>query len=293
MLGEKIISLKDVVGKGYTEFWNFKGRYRICKGSRASKKSKTTAMWFIYNTMKYPEANTLVIRKTFNTLRTSVFTDLKWAIHRLGVDEYWSYTNSPLEMTYKPTGQKIYFRGLDDPLKITSISVDVGVLCWCWFEEFFEVATEEDFNNIFKLCNSNPRDLWDIFDKLFHAQFELDSSCTSISHEAVINGLQCFVENFSFYEYYPKKKKARKNTNDIYSYIKHLLTLNNPIEFTNDELRTSASTGGSTTNYITGMMNIGLVSKTDTKRPGGSIVYKINDPKVQYAISNKIIIKHL
>ena len=103
-------------------------------------------MWFIYNTMKYPEANTLVIRKTFNTLRTSVFTDLKWAIHRLGVDEYWSYTNSPLEMTYKPTGQKIYFRGLDDPLKITSISVDVGVLCWCWFEEFFEVATEEDFN---------------------------------------------------------------------------------------------------------------------------------------------------
>ncbi len=145
-MGEKIISLKDVVGKGYTEFWNFKGRYRICKGSRASKKSKTTAMWFIYNTMKYPEANTLVIRKTFNTLRTSVFTDLKWAIHRLGVDEYWSYTNSPLEMTYKPTGQKIYFRGLDDPLKITSISVDVGVLCWCWFEEFFEVATEEDFN---------------------------------------------------------------------------------------------------------------------------------------------------
>ena len=145
-MGEKIISLKDVVGKGYTEFWNFKGRYRICKGSRASKKSKTTAMWFIYNTMKYPDANTLVIRKTFNTLRTSVFTDLKWAIHRLGVDEYWSYTNSPLEMTYKPTGQKIYFRGLDDPLKITSISVDVGVLCWCWFEEFFEVATEEDFN---------------------------------------------------------------------------------------------------------------------------------------------------
>lgn len=103
-------------------------------------------MWFIYNTMKYPDANTLVIRKTFNTLRTSVFTDLKWAIHRLGVDEYWSYTNSPLEMTYKPTGQKIYFRGLDDPLKITSISVDVGVLCWCWFEEFFEVTAEEDFN---------------------------------------------------------------------------------------------------------------------------------------------------
>lgn len=144
----KRVSLKSVVGKGYTKFWNYKGRYRICKGSRASKKSKTTALWFIYNIMKYPEANALVIRKTFNTLRTSVFTDLKWAMHRLGVDDKWQCTNSPLEMTYKPTGQKIYFRGLDDPLKITSISVDVGVLCWCWIEEFYEITKEEDFEFI-------------------------------------------------------------------------------------------------------------------------------------------------
>lgn len=144
----KQVSLKSMVGGGYYKFWNFKGRYRICKGSRASKKSKTAALNLIYRIMKYPEANALCIRKTFNTLRTSVFTDLKWAIHRLGVDEYWSCTNSPLEMTYKPTGQKIYFRGLDDPLKITSISVDVGVLCFVWIEEFFEISKEEDFDFI-------------------------------------------------------------------------------------------------------------------------------------------------
>lgn len=138
--------LSEIVGRGYTKFWNFKGRYRICKGSRASKKSKTAALWLISNIMKYPEANALVVRKTFTTMRTSVFTDLKWAIHRLGVDDKWHCTNNPLEMTYKPTGQKIYFRGLDDPLKITSISVDVGVLCWCWIEEFYEITKEEDFN---------------------------------------------------------------------------------------------------------------------------------------------------
>ena len=147
-MNTKVVKLSEVVGKGYSKFWNFKGRYRIAKGSRGSKKSKTAALWFISNIMKYPDANALVIRKTFNTLRTSVFTDLKWAIHKLGVDEYWNYTNSPLEMTYKPTGQKIYFRGLDDPLKITSISVDVGVLCWCWIEEFYEITKEEDFNFI-------------------------------------------------------------------------------------------------------------------------------------------------
>lgn len=144
----KVLSLSKLVGGSYGEFWNFKGRYRICKGSRASKKSKTTALWFIYSIMKYKDSNALVIRKTFNTLRTSVFTDLKWAIHKLEVDDRWDYKTSPLEMTYKPTGQKIYFRGLDDPLKITSISVDVGYLCWAWIEEFYEITNEEDFNFI-------------------------------------------------------------------------------------------------------------------------------------------------
>lgn len=138
--------LPAIVGKGYKKFWNFKGRYRVVKGSRASKKSKTTALWFIYNMMKYKDANTLVVRKTFRTLKDSCFTELKWAIHRLGVDAYWDIKESPLEMTYKPTGQKIYFRGLDDPLKVTSITVDVGCLCWMWIEEAYEIMNESDFD---------------------------------------------------------------------------------------------------------------------------------------------------
>ena len=140
------INLPEVVGKGYGTFWRFKGRYRVCKGSRASKKSKTTALWFIVNMMAYPEANTLVVRKTFRTLKDSCFTELKWAVHRLKVDAWWEFKESPLEATYKPTGQKIYFRGLDDPLKVTSITVDVGVLCWAWLEEAYEVMKEDDFN---------------------------------------------------------------------------------------------------------------------------------------------------
>ena len=138
--------LPDIVGKGYGTFWRFKGRYRVVKGSRASKKSKTTALWYIVNMMKYPQANTLVVRKTFRTLKDSCFTELKWAVHRLKVDAWWEFKESPLEAVYKPTGQKIYFRGLDDPLKVTSITVDVGVLCWAWLEEAYEVMKEDDFN---------------------------------------------------------------------------------------------------------------------------------------------------
>ena len=138
--------MPDVVGKGYKEYWNLKGRYRVCKGSRASKKSKTTALWFIYNIMKYKNANVLVVRKTYRTLKDSCYTELKWAIHRLGVDAFFSCTQSPLEITYLPTGQKIYFRGLDDPLKVTSITVDVGSLCWLWIEEAYEINSEADFD---------------------------------------------------------------------------------------------------------------------------------------------------
>ena len=146
MIRKEFIRLPEIVGRGYKAFWNFKGRYRVVKGSRASKKSKTTALWYIYNLMKYKDANLLVIRKTFRTLKDSCFKELKWAVKRLKVEHLWDFTLSPLEATYKPTGQKIYFRGLDDPLKVTSIAVDVGCLCWMWIEEAYEIMKEDDFN---------------------------------------------------------------------------------------------------------------------------------------------------
>lgn len=146
VLKSKKVRLPDLVGKGYKDFWNFKGRYRVCKGSRASKKSKTTALFFIYSMMKYPGANLLVVRKVYRTLKDSCFTDLKWAINRLQVNEYWDVKESPLEITYNPTGQKILFRGLDDPLKVTSITVETGNLCWAWIEEAYEINKEQDFN---------------------------------------------------------------------------------------------------------------------------------------------------
>ena len=154
-------SLPEIVGRGYKTYWNFRGRYRVCKGSRASKKSKTTALWYIYNLMKYKEANLLVVRKTYRTLKDSCYTELKWAVKRLNVEHLWIFKESPLEATYIPTGQKIYFRGLDDPLKVTSITVDVGVLCWMWIEEAYEVMKEDDFDMLDESIRGEcPPDLW-------------------------------------------------------------------------------------------------------------------------------------
>ncbi len=142
------ISLQDTVGKGYVDFWNTKKRYRVCKGSRGSKKSKTTALNTICRLYEYPESNGLCVRRYARTLRDSMYSDLKWAINRLGLDAYFECTVSPMQIVRKSTGQKILFRGLDDGLKITSISVEKGYLCWVWIEEAYEITNEDDFNKL-------------------------------------------------------------------------------------------------------------------------------------------------
>ena len=142
------ISMQKLVGAHYSDFWNFKGRYVACKGSRASKKSKTAALWIVSHLIQYPEANAIYIRKTERTLKDSCYSDCKWAIHKMGLDGWFTCRLSPLEIEYKPTGQRILFRGCDDPLKLTSISVPKGVLCWAVFEEAYEITKEADFDMI-------------------------------------------------------------------------------------------------------------------------------------------------
>ena len=143
-----VVNIADIVGKGYGEFWRFKGRYKVVKGSRASKKSSTQSLRVIYEIVSNPVINWLVVRKTERTLRDSCFAQLKWAMRRLHIEKYFRCSVSPLEITYIPTGQKILFRGLDDPLKVTSITVDSGCLCRLWIEEAYEITKEDDFNRL-------------------------------------------------------------------------------------------------------------------------------------------------
>ena len=152
---------KALVGGGYDEFWEDKHRYRAVKGGRSSKKSTTTAMWYIWNMMKYPQANTVCIRDTGNTHKDSTFAELKKACKRFNVLDKWKFTENPLEAKYLPTGQKILFRGFDDPLKLTSLTVETGVLCWVWWEEVYEVENEKDFDTFDEgIRGEMPEGLW-------------------------------------------------------------------------------------------------------------------------------------
>lgn len=139
------VSVQEIIGKGYADFWHSKHFYRVVKGSRGSKKSKTTALNFIYRIMKYEWSNLLVVRRYSNTNKDSTFADLKWAADRLEVSHLFKFNESKPEIVYLPTGQKILFRGLDKALKLTSITVDKGILSWAWFEEAYE---QESLSNV-------------------------------------------------------------------------------------------------------------------------------------------------
>lgn len=142
------VSITKLIGQGYNEFWHDRHFYRVVKGSRGSKKSMTTALNYIYRIMRYPWSNLLVIRRFSNTNHDSTYTVLKKAIHIMQVDSLFKCNEGKPEITYLPTGQRIIFRGLDDPLKITSVDVDTGILCWAWFEECYEIENEGKFDTV-------------------------------------------------------------------------------------------------------------------------------------------------
>ena len=98
--------------------------------------------------MKYPDANLLCVRRTFSSLQDSCYADLMWAADKLGVSSLFRGTINPLKITYQPTGQVILFRGMDKAEKLASITVPKGYLCWVWFEEFFQITNEGEFDKL-------------------------------------------------------------------------------------------------------------------------------------------------
>lgn len=104
----------------------------------------------MYMLKKYPQACLLVTRKVKDTIRESCYNDLKWACEKLHLEEEWKFTLSPLQATNVITGQKIFFRGLDDWQKLASI--DTGSpnlkLCLWWSEEAFEIEDEDAYRRI-------------------------------------------------------------------------------------------------------------------------------------------------
>ena len=118
---------RDIHEHGHTDY--------VFEGGRGSGKSSAIALEIPKLMLLNPLYECVVLRQVFNTLRRSVYPKLKWAINALGLSDDFHCQLSPLEITYKQTGQKIYFLGMDDPAKLKSFACEKGYAAIQWFEE--------------------------------------------------------------------------------------------------------------------------------------------------------------
>ena len=130
------------------------------RGGRGSGKSSWASLTVIRIMMEHPEVHALVLRKVAKTLRSSVYAQYRWAIEKLGVQDYWEEKKSPLELIYLPTGQKIMFRGVDDATKIKSIKTEFGYIGITHFEEKDQFAGRAEIDSILQSTMRGGEKFW-------------------------------------------------------------------------------------------------------------------------------------
>lgn len=131
---------RDIQQKAHTHY--------VLGGGRGSCKSSFVSIEVILGIMNDKNANGAVIRKVGQYLRDSVFEQLLWAVEKLGVSHLWEAKVAAPELIYKPTGQKILFRGADKPRKLKSTKVAKGYIRYIWYEELDEFSGQEEIDNI-------------------------------------------------------------------------------------------------------------------------------------------------
>ena len=157
LLSEKIGSAfydvaHDVFHHGHTHY-DF-------SGGRGSLKSSTVSVLVPLLLINNPGTHALVLRKVANTIRDSVYAQYIWAIGELGMAAYWEAKVSPMELIYKPTGQKIMFRGADDPMKIKSIKVPFGYIAVTHFEEKDQFAGRAEIRTVLQSTMRGGSKYW-------------------------------------------------------------------------------------------------------------------------------------
>lgn len=143
---------KDVFEHGHTHYDE--------SGGRGSLKSSFISVVVPLLLVNNPGTHALVLRKVANTIRDSVYAQYMWAIGELGMSAFWDAKVSPMELIYRPTGQKIMFRGADDPMKIKSIKVPFGYIAVTHFEEKDQFSGRAEIRNILQSTMRGGSKYW-------------------------------------------------------------------------------------------------------------------------------------
>lgn len=149
--GVKVIDLYKVIGTGYENGWftNCPVRYRLFEGARNTKKSKDMIGYEpLIKIVTDDLRNVMITRKNDSDLRQSAYENICGCIYDLGWEDSFIMRKNPLEIEYKPTGQKIIFRGLNSPTSLNSITFSHGFLTDVYIEEAFELDSYADFRKL-------------------------------------------------------------------------------------------------------------------------------------------------
>ena len=160
------IYLNDLISENYDEILNdildHNHTHYIFKGGRGSCKSSFISIAIIL-LMIQPEnkdKHCVIFRKTANTLRDSVYSQMQFAITSLGLDKYFTYTVSPMKITFIKTGQTIIFRGVDDKMKLKSLKAPFGYFGISWLEECDTFSGMEEIRSILQSSMRGGNKFW-------------------------------------------------------------------------------------------------------------------------------------
>lgn len=141
---------RDVMAHEHTYYW--------LEGGRGSTKSSEISLEIPQLLIKNPDCHVVVLRKVGNTIKNSVYPQMRWGIDTLGLTSKFRFKTSPHEITYRKTGQKILFFGVDDPQKIKSIKLPFGYIGIAWFEELDQFSGMEEIRSLNQsLLRGGPR----------------------------------------------------------------------------------------------------------------------------------------
>lgn len=144
---EKVIA--DVFNSVFLDLQNGEHAEYWLRGGRGSTKSSFISIAITLGIMQDSRANAIIYRRVANTIKDSVFEQMLWAIDVLGFNRHFKARKSPFEIERLTTGQRIMFRGADDPMKSKSIKLKNGhYFKFLWFEELAEFRGMEDIRTI-------------------------------------------------------------------------------------------------------------------------------------------------
>ena len=160
------IPIKDVIIPMYdnvlVDILNHRHVHYVFAGGRGSTKSSFVSESIPLIMMQNPNVHAICFRKVGNTIQNSIFAQIVWGIYQLGLDSLFTIPKTySTPITYNPTGQKIYFMGLDDPMKVKSIKPPFGYIGITWFEELDQFAGEQELRTVTQSTMRGGDKFWD------------------------------------------------------------------------------------------------------------------------------------